>query len=90
MAGWNSNVQIGLRSKRLPARFKKIRAVSQGLLEADDLTTREPGTENASQFRVPDHVVDRELARVLNTGKQGNVSRQTRLCANPEKEQIQK
>ena len=53
MAGWNSNVQIGLRRKRLPARFKKIRAESQGLFEADDLASGEPGTENASQFQCP-------------------------------------
>jgi hypothetical protein len=90
MAGWNSNVQIGLRRERLPARFKKIRTESQGLLEADDLASGEAGTENASQFQVPDHVIDREIAGVLSTSEQGNVSRQTRLGATPEKEKIQK
>jgi hypothetical protein len=64
--GRNSNVQIGLSIECSPTGFKKVRAEGQGLLEADDLTSGEPGTEIASQFRVPGHVVDCELAGVLN------------------------
>jgi hypothetical protein len=60
------------------------------LLEADDLTSREPGTKNASQFRVPDHVVDRELARVLTPVNKVMSAAKLACVQTSRKEQIQK